>query len=115
MGTPVLQITGRNLGPIFTIDSTVEDPAAKENVVNRDTPLLHINGIEVGNSIDIPLNTEQSTPCTKRQLWDKRKLVLEAKIPLNTVNTCSYVTFVWFGTFKICQCNTGVIITGFNL
>ena len=76
MGTPVLQITGRNLGPIFTIDSTVEDPAAKENVVNRDTPLLHINGIEVGNSIDIPFEY-------------RTKYTLHKATPLGQKETCA--------------------------
>ena len=37
----------------ITTDDTVEDPADKINVVNRDTPLLHINGEQGGNSIAI--------------------------------------------------------------
>ena len=54
MGPSTLQFTGRNLGPIFTVDTTIEDPADKKDVVNRDTPLLHINGMQGGNSIEIP-------------------------------------------------------------
>ena len=37
----------------MTTDNTVEDPADKINVVNRDTPLLHINGRQGSNSIAI--------------------------------------------------------------
>ena len=45
----------------ITTDDTVEDPADKINVVNRDTPLLHINGEQGGNSIAI-LDVDPVTP-----------------------------------------------------
>ena len=45
---------GPHVGLIkLTIDDTVEDPADKTSVVNKDTPLLHINGRQGGNSIAI--------------------------------------------------------------